>query len=382
MSNVWPFVPQRRLKEIIEWKTEIIRCRSAEQRICLRNAPRTTIEYDFQLLPQEIEAATYLARQYGADEILLPFWHELSYVGSISASTTNIPVDDTSIKRYQAGQSGFIIGADGTYETFTIDTVNPNSIDIASPGLVSSYVGSLVMPAYPARVTRPFNFNKFPSEYYTAQTQYVLAEDFNLTGVNNYPVFNSSFVISDRPVILGSSSETQAREFDSFSNQSGPLFYSKEFTYPVGTSDIAWSFDNKTDAWNFRLFMYDVKGKQKSFYAPRWTKDFIPSQNILSADTAIIVESNETLNDAYIGSICIVKNDGSQVYLTIDSWETVGPGEYQMNLTTMVGEDILVSEIDLICRMPRMRFNSDLIEIDYLDAEVINVRLPLFEVLE
>jgi hypothetical protein len=380
MSTVWPFVPQRRLKESIEWKTEIMRCRSAEQRLCLRNIPRTTIEYDFQLLPQEVDAATVLARQYGADEFLLPFWHELEYVGTVASSATNITVDTTT-KRYKAGGTGFIIGSDGKYETFIIDTVNPGSIDIAAPGIVLGFAGAVVMPAHPARVKKPFSFRKFAGEYFTAEMEYILDEDYELTGINPYTSFNSSYVLSDRPLALNAR-ESHTREFTGFGNLSGPMFYSKNYTYPISTSMMSWSFNTVAEVWAFRLWSYTIKGKQESFYVPRWTRDFILNSDALSTDDFLILNRNNTLEDTYTGAICIVKNDGSQLYYLVDSWQSDTASTYRMNLTTTLGEDVTASDVELICRMPKMRFNSDNIELDYLDAKVVNVRLPVIEVPE
>lgn len=381
MTNVWPFVPQRELKERMEWMTEVIRCRSAEQRLCLRNAPRTSIEYDFQLLPQEIEAATVMARQWGADEFYLPFWHELEYVGTVASSALSINVD-TTIRRYKVGGSAFIMGSDGKYEVVEIEAVNAGSIDLVAPGVVLGFAGAVVMPCYPARVKSPFQFRKFAAEYHTAEAEFILTEDFNITAVNPYPSFNGSYVLTDRPLALGSSRESQTREFEGFQNIAGPLFYSKTYTYPVGTSAMAWSFDTDAELWAFRLWMYSVKGKQESFYAPRWTRDFVLAVDALSTDDFLVVNSNEVLTDTYIGHICLVKNDGTQLYLTIDSWQSHSVGKYRMNLSAVLGQSLSVSDVELICRMPKMRFNSDAIEYDYRNGGVVNVRLPITEVPE
>lgn len=381
MSTVWPFVPQRRMKEIMEWKTEVIRCKSAEQRLCLRNVPRTTIEYDFQLVQQEIEAATVLARTYGADEFLLPFWHELHYAGTVPSSTTNILVDTTT-KRYIAGDEGFIMGANGSYETFVIDTVNPGSIDIAAPGIVLGFTGAVVMPAHPARVKKPFSFRKYAGEYFTAEMEYILTQDFGITSNNPYPSFNSSYVVTDRPIVGAGSRENHTREFEGFNNLAGPIYYSKLFTYPIGNAGLAWSFNTVAEAWAFRRWMYSTKGKQESFYAPRWTRDFIWNTDGLTADDFIIVDANDWLQDTYLGPICVVMNDGTQLYYIIDSWQSHMAGTYRMNLTTTLGQDIAAADVEMITRMPKMRFNSDNVEFDYQDGKVVDVRLPIMEVPE
>ena len=378
--SLWPFVPQRAVKEVTEWKTDVIRCPSAEQRICLRNLPRTSISYTFQLLQQEIEAATVLARQYGADEFLLPLWSELEYVGLVPSSSTNILIDTTT-KRYKVGGSGFVIGANGSYESFTIAAVNSDSIDISSPGIVLGFAGAVVMPAYPARVKTPFKFQKYPSDYFTAEMEYIITEDFNVTSSNPYPSFDSSYVVTDRPIAEGAV-ESHTREFEGFGNLAGPLFYSETFTYPVATSMMSWSFNTESELSSFRAWMYVVKGKQGSFYAPRWTKDFILNSDALTSDDFLIVERNDTLDDTYIGAICIVKNDGTQEYFIISSWEVDTSSTRKMNLTTTLPGDINVSDVALICRMPKMRFNSDNVEYNHIGAKVVDVKLPVMEVPE
>lgn len=381
MSNVWPFVPQRRFKERMEWRTEILRSKSAEQRICLRNLPRTSIELDYQLLPQEIEAATVMARQWGADEFLLPFWHEHDYVGNLPTSTTVINIT-TSYRRYKVGGSLFIMGSNGSYEVATISAVGGSAVTLTAPGVVTGYTGAVVMPCFPVYVKTPFSFRKYAADYHTASAEFISADDFEISSSNNYPSFNSSYVMTDRPIIAGNAVENHTREFDVFSNIAGPLFYSKPYDYPISSNSMFWSFNTTMDLWAFREWMYTVKGKQQSFYYPRWTRDFISELDISSSDDFIVVSENESLEDTYTGAICIVENDGTQTYAIIESWEIYGAGQRQANLSATIGADIMSSDIELICRMPKMRFNSDIIELDYLDGGVVDVRLPFMEVPE
>lgn len=381
MSNVWPFPPQSQLKERMEWVTEVIRCRSAEQRLCLRNTPRTTVEYSFQLPPQEVEAATVMARQWGADEFLIPFWHELEHVGTVSPGALSIIVDTTQ-SRYKAGGKAFIMGSDGKYEVVTIDTVNADSIDLQGPGVVLGFAGAVAMPCFPARFKSPFQFRKYAAEFFTSEAEFIMAEDFDLVAATPYPVFNGSYVLTDRPLIGGNSRESHTREFDGFSNIAGPLYYSTSHTYPVGISLMTWSFDTRAEAWAFRLWMHNVKGKQESFYAPRWTRDFVLAEDALSTDDFLIVETNDFLQDTFTGTVFLQTVSGDQFFLTVDSWQTHLPGTYRMNLNSTLGHAIAAADVELICRMPKTRFNSDVVEFNYKGSGVVEVALPLIEVPE
>lgn len=381
MSKVWPFPPQRELKEKTEWKTEVLRARSAEQRICLRNTPRTSIEYDFQLLPQEIEAATVMTRQWGLDEFYLPFWHELTRMGTIASGTEVLNLD-TTVRRYTAGGSVFIIGGDGKYEVATISAVTPNTLELASPFVVLGYANAVVMPCFAARVASPFKFRKFPAEYFTAEMEFILTEDLQVPASNSFPSFNGSYVLTDRPLVQGATNESHTREFEGFPNLAGPLFYSDSYTYAVGTNTISWSFDTDAQVWSFRAWMAEVKGKQGSFYMPRWTRDFIIEVDAINGDEYFIVKENQYLEDSYVGPVCIAMKGGTQFYITFTSWEYFGAGQRKVNLSSPLAQDINMADVELITRISKMRFNSDTVEYNYVSGGVVQVRMPLMEVPE
>lgn len=381
MADVWPFQPQTQLREQMEWTTEVIRCRSAEQRICLRNTPRTTIKYDFVLFAQEIEAAAILSRQWSSNEFLLPFWQDFEYSGTIASGATIIYVSSTANKRYNVGEYLFIIETNNQqYEIAIINDVNSSYIEIESP-ITLSFDQAVVMPCYPCYMKAPFQFQKYSAKYFTANAEFILTDDLQVGTNNNYPVFQDSYVLNDRPIVFGKINESHIREFEGFKNIAGPIFYSELYTYPVSNTAVSWSFHEKAGLWNFRQWMHYVKGKQGSFYIPRWTRDFVPVVNINSSDNFIIVKENSYYIDSYIGNACLIKNDGTQIYFTVVSWQFFATNQYKMNTSQVIGENIQIVDIEIITRMPRMRLDSDVIEYNYKDSGTVDVKLPLMEVL-
>lgn len=376
--NVWPFVPQVNVKETMQWSTEVIRCRAAEQRIAKRFAPRTTLDYSFQLLPQEIEAATVMARQWGSSEFLVPLWHELTTVGDVSSGAQFITVD-TTMKRYEDGGYLFVMAENGSYAALEIDTVAAGQVNLVSPYVQQDYDGAIVAPCVLSRFSSPFTFRKVAGEYFTGSASFISAEDFSITGVNPYTVYNSSYVLTDRPLAANSGQDTNRREFTAFDNEAGPLYYSNDYAYPVSSSSITWMFNTDSEEYAFRLWLYIVKGKQGSFYAPRWTRDFIVTQDITNTDTTITVSTNPILADTYTGHVAVIENDGTQTYAEVTGFTPIGGGEYTMDLSGAIGTDILASDIEMITRMPVMRLNSDSIEFNYAAAGVVTVRLPIME---
>ena len=378
MPELWPFVPQRKMQEQLTWLTEVIDCKSAEQRLALRNIPRSTWQFNYQLLQQELEAATYLARNYGDVDYYLPVWPELTKVGTITALDTTIVFSTTS-KRFKDGGYAFIIGDNWKTEVVEIATVAAGQLNLAAPYVAKSYTNAYVLPCYAAKMTNGFTFKKLNAEYFTASASFTITDSFEVTPANPYTSYNSSYVVTDRPVVKGAVSENHVNQVAVFDNIAGPLTYAALFDYAVSDSSLAWSFDNLVATATFRQWLYITKGRAGSFYCPRWSRDFIVDVDIVNTDTSIIVIDNDVRDDAYTGHIAIIKTDGTQVYAEVTGWSAAGLGQASMDLSGAIGADILTSEVEMITRLPVMRLNSDSISFDYSNGSVVNVVIPIKE---
>ncbi len=377
--NVWPFPPQQEVTETLQWKTEVLRCPSAEQRLCLRNVPRISVEYEFHLLPQEIEAATVMARTWTLDEFLIPLWNEYHSAGGVDAGATSFNVD-TTIRRFQVGQYGFIIGSNGNYEVFEVTALDDTSITFDA--IDDSYSNALIMPCYPCHIVGDFSFRKYAAQFFTTQQEFIIDTNMNLTAAQPYEEYNDSYVVTDRPVLSSSIEESNTREYEQFDNIAGPVHYTESYNYPVTTGRLSWSFNTLAEVRAFQEWLYYVRGKQGSFYVPRWTMDFIIENSATDTQDYLAVTANTALDDSYIGHICIVKTDGTLLFAEIVSWEDVDDTSRLIYLDSALGVSLIVDEVEMICRMPKMRFNSDSIEFSHAGAKVCDVKIAIMEVPE
>jgi len=381
MAEIWPFPPQGKVSEALSWQTDLIRCKAAEQRISLRNLPRTAFDYEYQFTEGVAEAATLLARQNMDQDIYLPIWTEGEYVGAIVSSATSITVDTTNL-RYKAAAHVFIIGDDNTYEIVEIAAVQAGQLDLVSPYVTIGYSRAFIAPCFLCKMTGPLGIGKSSADYITARASFQYDKNFGDVGAHSFPVHNSSYVMTDRSVIAGSQREIQEREVDLFPNIAGPIHYDTKYDYAISKSTVSWSFDTNTEIKAFREWLFVVKGKQGSFYLPRWTRDFILDVDIGSSDTAITVLANTDASNAYLGMICIAMNDGTQYYGEITSWDPQGGGQHVANLSTSFGSNILKADVEMITRMPKMRFDNDTVTFAHLAGQKTTVRMSVMEVPE
>lgn len=378
MPDVWPFVPQRAFSERLEWKTDVIRSRSAEQRISIRNVPRTKIEHDYHFLDGEAEAARNILSTVATNEFLFPLWSDGQEVGALSVAQQNITIDTTQ-SRYKVGSFAFIIGGDGNYEVIEILSVAAGTLGLVNPYLANEYSNALVCPCLSGHFDGPLRIKKPAATYIQAEATLLSADDLLLTGANPYPSHGAKFVMSDRPLVFGS--DTHVREAVVFPNFAGPMFKSPSFTFTGSTTVAAWVFHTPAEVWNFRLWLYFAQGKLVSFYMPLWTRDFVPVLPIGVTDTKITVERNPIADDNYLGPITVVSN-GVQYYKNVLSLTHISPTQTELNLDEQFGTALTVASIELICRMPLMRFNSDAFEFGYQAGGSVTMRAALIEVPE
>ena len=367
-------MPQRRIWEKMHWHTDVFRSRGAEQRVSLRQKPRTSVELRFHLKSQEIEAATFIARKYQTTGLYVPLWQDLETINSIDSGDLLINFD-TRFSRYKSGSFAFIIDANNNYEFVIIASVSDSSINFASPGVVANYRNCKIMPAYLMLLESSFAFNKRKRDCYVADCEFITDEDFNISGQQIYSLYNRKEVLSDRSIASNRSNESHENEFSKFGNIAGKLYHYNLYNHPASSSSVSWNFQTKEKLNEFKKWMYHVKGRQRSFYLPRWTSDFELEQNILATDSSLAFEPNPIKNNEYVGAICILKKDKSTIYSYIISWES-----NRANLSDAIGQAVNLSEVDLICRMSAMRFNSDVIELNYQNKNDVRVSLPVFEV--
>lgn len=381
MPEIWPFPPQGKVTEAISWQTDVIRCKAAEQRINLRNIPRTTFDYEYQFTQAVAEAATQLARLNMDQDIYVPIWTEGEYVGAVPSSATSITVDTTNL-RYKAAAHVFIIGDNNAYEIVEISAVQAGQLDLAAPFVTLGYANAYIAPCFLCKMKGPLGIGKMSADYMTSRSAFTYDKNFGDVGAHSFPSYNGSYVMTDRPIVKGQQREVQEREVTLFPNLAGPLHYDTTYDYAISKGTVFWSFDTAAEIKVFRSWLFVVKGKQGSFYSPRWTRDFILDVDIGSADTAITVLANTDSSNAYLGAICIAMKDGTQYYGEITSWDPQGGGQHVANLSTSFGSNILKADVEMITRMPKMRFDNDTVTFAHLAGQKTTVRMTLMEVPE
>ena len=351
---IWPFIPQHGPQESLSWATDTIRAYSSEQRITLSDAPRQGFEFAYLLDAQQYSRAKALA--YANLAFDLPIWTDAIAIGTWPSGQQTLTISkDYADFREEA----LLIQDDLTYQV--ID-VTETGFDAGSPTAIT-YSPAYIVPLVPSYMTRGMDSSREHPTHTLARVAWATLESVDLSDTD-FDTYRDYPVMTDRAVVMGSFDEAINRAYDLVDNGLAPPFIDSIRSEADQKSVAAWSLSNRADLWRVRQWLHTCKGKAKAFWMPTWSNDLVLTDDIESADTVLHVEAIGYPTSYTLRHVMILKTNGSRVYLRVTEGEAETGGEV-LTLSAAVGQNILASDVQMICFLQLMRFASDEFTISY-----------------
>lgn len=375
--HLWPFMPQREFIESLEWKTDVIRCKGAEQRQALRAVPRSGYQFGLVLSPRQLGLAKLLARAAGAQEVLLPLWGELTNVSALSIDDTEI-LFDTRFAHYALGAPILIWQDEEHWEVRDVAVLTATGVSFA-PGLEKSYTSPLVAPLRAVRFAQAMEVSRGAMEYARGQVWFEATEGTDLSGSLGYPVYLGHDVVIDRSFLISDISERFERESSEVDNGTGPVWVGPRYTYPIQTSVMAWDVLSREELWNLRLWLHSRRGKWRGFWFPSWNLDLEVAQPLAAADTTLTIKGIGYPALEGQRDIMVQTKAGARHFFRVLSASAGLLGQEVLTISGPLGVDLPISDIDFTCFMTFMRFDADRVEIKHRAARGARVAVPVME---
>jgi hypothetical protein len=376
---VWGFVPETSMIEAVEWKTDIIQCKSTEQRIAVRQEPRRSFTHkyvmeDYEFGQLKVSASGHGYRQYG-----VPVWSDYKYIGDIASGETviSIPTDSTM---FTIGELAIIYQDTMTHESSEIVDMDATSITLAVP-LTRGFLNAYVMPIVFANLMEGVKVSRTKDMLLTGTANFLCTAPSDIAYTNKTQLRGYDLLL-DRSVMVSAVSERIEREVNVFDDMVGSFaLYPKKTYYEY---DQSLTFDTLTmeDLYSVKQWLYTLKGKQKGFFLPTWNSDYRIVTEILGTDTSITVHNSGSYLYPSVRDILIVKKDGTYLLTQILSSVINVDGDEALFLSTAVGEDITLSNFSMICEIHYVRLNTDRIEIKHRTGRAATITVPIVRIPE
>lgn len=370
---VWPFMPQIKHRESLEWLTDVIPSFNNEQRLALRAAPRQAFTHEFQLDTYQFSRAKAIATQWAHRVYGIPVWAELTRVGPLAQGTTEILVD-TTVADYRSDDIIIIWQDDVKNSAVEIGAVLPDRVQLKLP-LDRSYLDAYVAPLRFARTPSGVQFRRSNRDITIASTEFLVTANKDLGGSIGLPQYRGKDVLTDRTVLVGDLNERISRSIDQMDNGSGPVSVDIKNSWVDSAKSITFDLLDRQERWRARRWLHSLRGKQKAFWLPTWNPDFILLEDV--GPTAAALTVRPVGYPLYYGAkdIMIQLKNGTQVFSRVLSGATDPNGNEVLALEGPVGVGFTVQEVEFICFLSHVRLNSDRIDIrhDYAGRAVTSI---------
>jgi hypothetical protein len=374
---VWPFVPQVRHKEALEWKTDILPSYENEQRLALRVAPRQAFSYEFQLTPRQFSKAKAIATQWAHRVYGIPVWAEVTHVGPLTMGATEI-LFNTSFADYRANDILIVWESAENYLAVENLAVLADRVTLKLP-LERSFTNAYVAPMRFSRTLQGMNFTRDSNEVIVAKGTFDVSANTDLGAAVGYPQHRGKDVLNDRTIKVGDMTERISRAITIIDNGSGPISVDIENNWVNSAKYITFDTTTREQRWKARKWIHARRGRQKAFWLPSWNPDLILLEDVGSTAAALTV-----LPIAYplyydITNIMVQLKSGVQVFARVTSGATNEQGNEVLVLDGQIGTAFTVAQVEFICFMSHVRFNSDRIDISHDAAGRASMSIPCLE---
>lgn len=376
---VWPFVPQRRFREVLEWATTVAQARATERRSGARPVPRQLVNFTYQLDPQQFSRAKAIATGWAHRTFGMPVWWDCLRIGAIAAGAGYIDVD-TSNADYRSNDVVLVWDSDESFEAAETLTVEAGRINLKLP-LTRDYSNAYVMPLRFSRALRGVDFRRRATDIVESGVEFTVVDTLDRSA-SDLPQYRGRDVLTDRTVLVSDVSERIERETTVLDNGSGVIVADPETTYPTQRSVVGWSVDDRASAWRLRRLLHARKGRLKSFWLPSWNVDLVLTRVVTAAALGLTVRNVGYHLYYGVTDIMIQTTSGQTFFRRVLGGSLTEEGENSLSIDAALGTELQPSDVEFICFMKLVRFDSDRVELSHKDAGVVETSVPVKEVPE
>jgi hypothetical protein len=368
-----PIRPQAPMREHLLFDTTIMEATDGtEQRVANRKVPRSMYEFTINSDRKRMEMLLF-DRQNKL--LATPAWHEPSFISSaVTAADMTVNVDNTAYGNFYVGGYAIIFKDEYNYDALEIASMTPTSLTFTSEISADYPVNTQVMPLMLAYVQATVVAQKNLNNVQTFNLELTVdGIDNDIASAAGFSTRNSKpFLDGPNMVDSGTLQETLVQNRLVLDHRTGLFDYFSQWKQNKRSSVKGFKTNTRQELWEFRQFLHYLRGKQVSFYIPTFTKDLVPNQALISANTAFIMDHigygiNAQGRDPK-AEIRIWLKNGTLLERTIVAYAELSASEEQLTMNTTWPYDIQPEDIERIEFVEKVRLDVDDITITHYNA--------------
>lgn len=376
---VWPYSPQHGSIESLEWKTDVIRTKSSEQRHALRKTPRQSLEFTYWLDEKQYSRAKAMSYGWGQRVFGVPVWTEATFIGTVPEGTSTVNFDTTNTD-YRVNEVALLWASDTDFQACEIQSLTSSSITFKLP-TSRSMTGAYIAPTRYGRAVSGMSATRDANKRVIADVTFEVTANQDFAASVSLPTYEGIEVMTDLMYKVGTFEDKVLRETNVVDNGISLPFMDAKYSTPSQWSTVSWVCSTRAQLWRLRKWIHSRKGKWKSFWLPSRQQDLTIVGDVTPSATSITVENLGYSLYYASRSICIRLKNGTRYFNTVTSGTANTDGTETLFLQTPFDSSVsfTTAEVDYVCLMNKVRLDTDRIEIRH-DLNNTTVSVPTIEV--
>ena len=374
---LWPFAPRDVCTEALEFRSDVLRPRAAEQRIRLANGPRTTYQHDYTMTPPQHELAASLLRAAAPGPYQVPVWPEWQR-GSIASGADTVAIDTTAA-RYAVGGQAVLWQDWNAAEVLTIDTVGPGALGFTTPAS-RSYVNAVIAPVCTAYCPQGLSLDRRAETAFSARMDWDSDDVLDLADDASLPtLYRGDPLLLAARIGAESFADRLLREVATVDNGIAARAYDPLLTSARRTVGVAWLTEGAAALWLLRRQLHTLRGRVRAFWAPSWNNGLRLAANASGGAGSLSIQYAGLSLAPAAGDLFVKRQDGSTLALQYTNAVAAGATE-TLTLAAPLPGALNVADIACFSRLLRVRLDADRVELAHRAPRQCRVIAPVIEV--
>lgn len=301
---VWTIKPNwsEPIVERLEWLTDVMISRIVtEQRAGVRLTPRRQFEFKVNPTNRERSYLELWLHRMGAEECLLPLWHDVGRLSAgVTVGSTRIPLD-TTYREFEEGGLAILIADTWTWEVVGITTLDDTGLDIDAPTILGWSKGATIHPLRVALMDEAeVTSSALTSRVGESKIGFTLNRANPFTaGAEVLPTYDGLPVVTLPPNRMDALETRYQRVMEELDNGTGRRRRYDENARAFSTQFYNWQAKGRQQHAELRAALYRLSGRRKPIWLPTFNDDFRLSVDLGSTATNLRIDK---IGYRYLGS--------------------------------------------------------------------------------
>lgn len=374
---IWAFPVAQEITEVLEWRTDVLSSRAAEQRIALRPRPREIVTFRHRLDALGMARVAELARAGFAGDWNVSLWHMALQPGADLAQGDTEILINTGVADFRAGGLVAIAVDGGDAAVMEIATIQVDRLILAEPlvlQLPSPAVAVQRITVAPIRagiLTSPVEIARRRQGDGTVTASFLLRDAPDIVAPA-MPTYLGRPVQTDPSLVRRPLTASLRRAVEYVDNGFGPVVVEPMRDVFERNETITLKAQGPTARYSLRRWLWSLRGRQASFWLPTWGYELQLCTAMTSGSVLMRVAPVASL-DAYIGRRIMLEMPTALRFRTITAASADG-ADHRLTLSSSLSEPVpLATKVHFLTTI---RSDADRVEIQH-GAVASEVTLPV-----